>query len=151
MRAEQFVQDVQKLRCAMYSDNSPWSALINRDKCLGGRQWDSWALLMSSAADEKELFLWREVFDGPQPLCQRGLFQRVCDQGGRGWPQSLLPASGSWRDGKLQSVTPSAEQMNTTVCPCSWQRQWHTTWWWRRWGWIQGWHCNECLLMINPC
>ena len=61
--------------------------------------------------------------------CQRGVSQRVCDQGGRDQPQFSLHASVSWRRaGPLEmedcSQSPSLQtEWHAAVCPCPWRRQ----------------------------
>jgi len=93
---------------------------------IGGDQWGSRVLLMRPVAVEKKLFLWCEVL----VLLDRNLLpegrdsKRLCP----GWEGSttILPARlrvletcKSWRDGRLQTITFSAEPMTCYSLPLS--------------------------------
>lgn len=68
---------------------------------------------------------------------QRGVAQKVFVQDGRGEEAMLhahlkiLEMYRSWREGRLQQITFSAEQMTCCSLPLSWQWQQHTWLWWR--------------------
>ena len=72
--------------------------------------WEFRALLMRPAADEKKLFLWREVL----VLMYRSLlpegsgWNRVCP----GWEES---ATGPSRDGRLQPITSAVQRIHCSL------------------------------------
>lgn len=60
---------------------------------------------------KKKVLAWGFGPDGP-PACQKGVSQKVCEQCGRGRPQSYLHEEyRSWRDGRSQLITHSTERM----------------------------------------